>query len=96
MSLDTTTVAPGGTVTATIANGPGNTGDWVGVFASADTDSTYQDWKYLNGLKTKPGVGVTGANVSFTMPTTPGTYNVRFFFNDTTIKLATSATITVQ
>ena len=38
---------------------------------------------------------MTGADVTFTMPTAPGTYNVRFFLNDTTAKLATSATITV-
>ena len=38
---------------------------------------------------------MTGAAVAFTMPATPGTYNVRFFLNDSLTKLATSATITV-
>ena len=38
---------------------------------------------------------MSGAAVTFTLPTTPGTYNVRFFLNDSTTKLATSATITV-
>jgi len=96
ISVNTTTVAPGGTVMATIANGPGNAADWVGVFATADSDSVYQDWKYLNGTKAKPATGVTGAIVPFTMPLTPGTYHVRFFLNDSLVKLATSATITVQ
>ena len=59
-------------------------------------DSPYVDWKYLNGTRTSPGTGVTGAAVTFTMPAAPGTYNVRFFLNDSWTKLATSATITVQ
>ena len=95
IALSATTVAPGGTVTATIANGPGNAGDWLGLFSAGAADGTYLDWKYLNGTQSRPGSGVTGAGVAFTMPATPGTYNVRFFLNDSSTKLATSATITV-
>ena len=95
IALSATTVVAGGTVTATIANGPGNAGDWVGLFGAGAADGTYLDWKYLNGTRTRPGSGVTGAAVTFTMPATPGTYNVRFFLNDSMTKLATSATITV-
>jgi hypothetical protein len=96
VTLSATTVAPGATVTATVANGPGNAGDWVGLYTTGAADGTYIDWKYLNGTRTKPGTGVTGADVVFTMPATAGTYNVRFFFDDSTLKLATSATITVS
>ena len=46
-------------------------------------------------MATQPGSGVTGAALTFTMPATPGTYNVRFFRNNTLTVLATSATITV-
>ena len=95
ITLSATTIAPGGTVTATIANGPGNAGDWVGLLGASAADGTYVDWKYLNGMQTRPGAGVTGAAVAFVMPATPGTYNVRFFLNDSWVKLATSATITV-
>ena len=65
------------------------------LFGAGAADGTYIDWKYLNGTQTRPASGVTGAAVAFTMPATPGTYNVRFFLNDSLTKLATSATITV-
>ena len=96
----TVTIAPnrvnvGQTVTAAVSNGPGNTGDWVGLYFATDPDSTVVDWKYLSGSKTRPGSGLTSASVLFT-PTVPGTYNVRFFQNDSTTKLATSATLTVK
>ena len=71
-------------------------GDWVGLHRASAADETYVDWKYLNGTQTRPGSGLTGAAVAFTMPAAPGTYNVRFFLNDSLTKLATSATITVQ
>jgi outer membrane usher protein FimD/PapC len=96
ITLSATTVVPGGTVTATIANGPGTAGDWVGLHGASAADAAYVDWKYLSGTQTRPGSGVTGAAVAFTVPATPGTYNVRFFLNDSWQKVATSATITVQ
>ena len=52
VALSATTVVPGGTVTATIANGPGNAGDWVGLHGASVADGTYVDWKYLNGTRT--------------------------------------------
>ena len=76
IALSSTTVVAGGTVTATIANGPGNAGDWVALHGASAADGTYLDWKYLNGTQTRPGTGMTGAAVTFTMPATPGTYNV--------------------
>ena len=96
ITLSTTTIVPGGTVTATIVNGPGNAGDWLGLLGASAADGTYVAWKYLNGMQSRPANGVTGAAVAFTMPATPGTYNVRFFLNDSWVKLATSLTITVQ
>ena len=97
ITLSTTSVAPGGTVTATIANGPGNPGDWVALYAAGDPGVTsYFEWKYLNGTTTQPGTGLTGAALLFTLPTTPGTYNVRFFLDNSGTLLATSLTITVS
>jgi len=95
VTASATTVPPGATVTATISNGPGTGGDWVGLFATNDPDATYQDWKYLNGSRTRPATGVTAATVTLTAPTTPGTYELRFFLNDSLTRLATSSTITV-
>src|SRR6185436_15692445 len=91
ITASTALVAPGGTVTATVANGPGNKTDWVGLYAANST--TFVDWKYLNGSQTAPAAGMTGAAVSFTMPTVPGSYAVRLYAGSTWI--ATSPTITV-
>src|SRR5438034_973523 len=85
-------VAPGGTITATIANGPGNARDWVALYSGL----SLIDWKYLNGTRTAPTTGVTSATVTFVMPTTPGTYTVQLLANDTYVVLAASAVITVQ
>jgi hypothetical protein len=91
ITVSSTSVITGATVTATVANGPGNRTDWVALYPAS---GTYVDWKYLNGLQTAPATGVTEATVSFTMPTTPGTYTLRF--NAGATLLATSATITVS
>ena len=84
-------------MTATIANGPGNAAIGSGCTRRAPGRGQPSGvWKYLNGLATTaPASGVTGAAVTFTMPATPGTYNVRFFLNDTSTELATSSPVTV-
>ena len=89
----TTSVAAGGTLTATVANGPGNRLDWVALYPVGST--TFVDWKYLNGLQTAPATGVAGASLTFTMGTA-GQYNLKFFSNNSYTLLATSATVTVS
>ena len=89
------TVAPGGTITVTVANGPGNVRDWVGLFTVTGADTPSISWLYLNGTWTAPAQALTEATLVFTAPTTPGTYQFRFFANDGYTRLATSATITV-
>jgi cytochrome c5 len=91
VTVSATTVAPGGAVTATVANGPANPTDWLGLYATGG--ATFLNWKYLNGTQSALAVGVTSATVTFTMPTTPGTYTLRFSAGS--VVLATSATITV-
>jgi hypothetical protein len=83
-------------VQVTVANGPGNARDWVGLYLSSGSDTALLDWKYLNGTRAVPASGVTSATVAFALPATPGTYNFRFFQNNTYAKLATSPTVTVQ
>ena len=96
IALSATTVVAGGTMTATIASGPGTASDWVALFgAERHGRRRTSNWKYLNGTRIRPASAVIGAAVAFTMPATPGTYNVRFFLNDSWTKLATSTTITV-
>ena len=96
VTLSATTVAPGGTVSATIANGPGHSLDWVGLFAAGAPSASYLRAAYLTGTLTPPVPGLTGGTLPFTLPLTPGTYEVRFFLNDSFTLLATSLTITVQ
>src|SRR5437588_3772160 len=76
-----TTVLGGGTITVTVANGPGNPTDWVTLASTTAPDTTYLDWKYLNDSTISPGTGVTSATVHLTAPSTSGTYEVRFFAN---------------
>jgi hypothetical protein len=92
-TVSETSVAPGTTVMAAIANGPGNAMDWVGLYIAGNASEV--DWKFLNGARTAPAAGMTDATLPFTMPTTPGTYVVRFYSNNTYNVLATRM-VTVQ
>jgi hypothetical protein len=89
----TVTVSGGATVTVAVAGGPGQVGDWLGLYRVGGTVSQWLDWKYLNGTRTRPATGLTAATVTFTLPSGPGNYQVRFFANDTTTLLSTSSTI---
>jgi hypothetical protein len=91
VTINPSTVTPGGTVTATAANGPANKTDWLALYPAGS--STYVAWKYLNATQTAPATGMSGGEVPFTMPTTAGTYTVKFWAGSTL--LATSSTITV-
>ncbi len=97
VNVMSTTVQPGGQIQFTVAGGPANRMDWVTLSRVSAADNGYLDWTYLNGSKTAPAVGQSGATLQFTAPSTPGTYNVRFFANNSLAnKLAMSATITVS
>jgi hypothetical protein len=95
IAVSPTTVQPGQTVQVTVANGPGQLRDWVGLYPAAAADSGYLAWKYLSGTQTPPPAGLAGATLSFVMPQAPGTYNFRLFLNNGFTKLATSAAVTV-
>ena len=91
------TVAPSGTITLNVADGPGHVADWVGLYCPASAaDGAYSDWKYLNNSKTQPATGLTSATITFTAPATGTTCNARLFASGGLSKLATSATITVS
>jgi hypothetical protein len=98
LTVGSASVAPGGTMTFTLSNGPGNQYDWAGLYCpAAQPDNSYSDYAYMNGLKTPPPAGVTGATVTFTAPTTSGTVcQVRWFVNNGFTRLATSGTVTVN
>ena len=79
-----------------VTNGPGTPKDWLALYTMGAADSAYLDWFFLNGTKTAPAVGLTTATVTFTLPTTPGAYEVRFFFNNTYQRLGATPTIVVN
>jgi hypothetical protein len=85
----------GDTVTVTIANGPGAQGDWVGLYNASGALAEYLQWQYLNGSQSGPGNGLSAATISFTLPSAPGTYNVRFFASNSYTLLATSEALVV-
>ena len=87
--------AVGTTLNATVTGGPANTTDWVALFAEGASDTSYVAWCYLNGTKTAPVSGVSGATVNCFTANVPGRYEVRFFSNNTFTKIATSNAITV-
>ena len=97
IALSATTAVAGQSVTATIANGPANAWDWVGLYPTGATSATVNrlSYQYLNGLQTAPASGVSGASLSFALPSA-GTYELRFFRNNSLTVLATSGSITVQ
>ena len=96
VNVVSTAVPPGGQIQFTVGGGPANRMDWVTLTPVSAADNGYVDWSYLNGTKTAPAVGQSGATLQFTAPFTVGVYNVRFFANNSLAnKLAMSATITV-
>ena len=101
-STSPVTVSAGATISATVANGPGNPGDWLGVYA-VGAPTVYGNppsWKWLSTDDARgsipPAPGVTAGTVHLVVPKQAGQYEVRFFSNNSFILGATSAAITVQ
>ena len=101
-STSPVTVSAGATISATVANGPGNPGDWLGVYA-VGAPTVYGNppsWKWLSTDDARgsipPAPGVTAGTVHLVVPKQAGQYEVRFFSNNSFTLGATSAAITVQ
>ena len=101
LSVSPTTVAPGGTITATwsgIAT-PSAT-DWLGLYTPGAANTAYLDWIYVSCSQSAGAARASGA-CPFVVPSTvaPGTYQLqlRLLANDGfTEVLATSNNFTVQ
>jgi len=78
-----------------VQNGPGSPKDWLALYAKGTANQAYLDWYFLNGTKSTPSAGLTAASVPFTLPSTPGAYEVRFFANNTFQLVGTSPTVAV-
>jgi hypothetical protein len=95
VTLTSTTVSPGSPIGFVVAGGPANPLDWVALYPTTTGDNAYIAWQFLNGAKVAPSTGTSGATLQFVAPITPGTYEVRFFSNNTYVRLATSAAVTI-
>src|SRR5439155_1255445 len=89
------TVAPRATVSVGVMSGPGNPKDWLALYPTGTADTAWVEWFFLNGTKRAPASGLTEASVPFTMPSTLGDYEVRFFANNTFQRLGTTPAVTV-
>lgn len=87
LSVNLTSVGPGASVTATLANGTGGATDTIVLAATGSPDTTY-----LQSVSV--GTGVVSRTWAVTMPTTVGTYEFRLLVNGA--KVATSPVVTVQ
>jgi hypothetical protein len=88
LTVNTTSVAPGGAATVTLVGGSGNFGDWLALAPTNAPNTSYLNSTYV-------GTGVTTRTWTVTMPTTPGTYEFRLFLTSTYNRGATSAAVTV-
>ena len=89
LTVNTMTVARGGSVTVTLTGGLGGATDWFAFAAAGAPDNNYLQWTYV-------GAGVTTRTWTITVPNTAGTYQFRLFLNDGFTRAATSPTVTVQ
>src|SRR5205823_4793723 len=88
IAISAASVQAGGSETAMLTNGFGGIADWIALAATSAPDTNYLQYVYV-------GSGVTTRTWTVTMPTAPGTYEVRLFLNNGYTRVATSPTITV-
>jgi hypothetical protein len=72
--------------------------DWVGLYRPGDPDTASVLWRYINctTAPTVPTASAASAGAcAIPAPTTPGTYELRLFANNSYARLATSAPLTV-
>jgi hypothetical protein len=88
-------VPAGSHILVDITGGPGNAGDWIGPYAVNAADNAYVTWQYLSGTTSLSAMGSSSATLTFPGLTTAGSYEFRFFANNSVAQLATSTTVIV-
>jgi hypothetical protein len=88
LTVNTTTVAPGGQVTVTITGGLGGPTDWVAFAPVGAPNTSYVQYTYI-------GAGVTTRTWTVTVPGTASAFEFRLFLNNGYTRVATSPTVTV-
>jgi hypothetical protein len=89
LTVSSTTVAPRGSITVTLTNGPGGQFDWLAFAASSAANGSYITFTYV-------GAGTTTRTWTVMAPATPGTYEFRLFLNNGSTRVATSPPVVVQ
>jgi hypothetical protein len=80
--LNGAVVTVGSSLAISVANGPGNARDWVGLAQAGSADTNYTSWVYLDGLSIPPAIPLKSATVVMTAPNVAGSYEARFYLND--------------
>jgi glucose/arabinose dehydrogenase len=90
------TVVGGSQLTVQVTNGPGFRADFVLLVPAGSAPTHWSGtYQYLSGTTTRPASGMTNATLTFTAPTSGGTYELRLFENDTWTLRANSSVVTV-
>src|SRR5205085_8999419 len=88
LTVNTTSVPAGGSVTMTLTGGIGGGSDWLGFARTGTPETSYLQYIYI-------GLNISTRTWTITVPTTPGTYEFRLYLNNGFVRAATSPTITV-
>jgi hypothetical protein len=94
IATDRARYLPGETIRVQFGNGPGYVADWLGLYKEGDINDNLIVWQYLDGSQNYQAPLVTGARDFVGGLTNSGSYEVRFFENDSYAVLA-SALFTV-
>jgi hypothetical protein len=71
--------------------------DWLGLYVPGAANTAFLKWKYDSSCTQTAGATAKGFRLlSFTMPTTAGTYQFRLLANDGFTVIATSPNLTVS
>lgn len=88
VSSSSTSVVAGGQITVDWTAPEGSSSvDWISMFEASAPNTAYNDWKYTGGA--------TKGTMTLTVPSTPGTYELRYLINDGFESTAKSAAIKV-
>ncbi len=89
INVSATTAPLGGPITATLMGTPNGANDWVALAPVGSPTSSYGVWVYVNTLSGNPKVW------NLNMPSTAGTYEIRYFLNNGYTEAAVSPGIGV-
>jgi hypothetical protein len=98
LSVSPTSVAAGGTVTATWSGiATPSTRDWIGLYTPGAANTAYIQWIYVS-CSQSAGAARASGSCPLVVPSTvaPGTYQLRLLANNGFTLLATSNNLTVQ